>query len=159
MSSWKKSNSVWGGKCQATKMFRPTFWMAMHCVYLCKNVKRRGSSSNMSRFGFKKYSNSILFRYMFQLILYFDGRLVTCDTIFGFWLTDGFYLDDCLQGFHRELTTYFERQYIYVQLLTSILMTRPTNTECNYRSRSSYLTRDRRALTVTEYIRRFHTCL
>ena len=76
-------------------------------------------------------------------------RLVSCDTMFGFWLADGFYPDDFLQGFHRESTTYFERQYIYVQLLTSILMTRPTITECNHRSRSHYQTRDPRALTVT----------
>ena len=76
-------------------------------------------------------------------------RLVSCDTMFGFWLADGFYPDDFLQGFHRESTTYFERQYIYVQLLTSILMTRPTITECNHRSRSHYQTRDPRALTAT----------
>ena len=34
-------------------------------------------------------------------------------------------------------------------MLTSILMTRPTDTECNHRSRSHYQTRDPRALTVT----------
>ena len=138
--------------------------MVMYCVYLCKNVRRRGLSPNLSRLDFQKYSKSILFRYMYMFQLRLNnstlvGRLVTCDTMFSFWLADGFYLDGFLQSFHRESTSDFERQYMYYKLLTSILMTRPTNTECNHRSRSNFQTRDRRAFTVTEYIRRFHTCL
>ena len=41
----------------------------------------------LSRFGFKKYSNSTLFRYMFQLRLNdctLVSYLVNCDAMFGF---------------------------------------------------------------------------
>ena len=84
---------VWGeGRVDVRKCFGRHFdWI--YYVYLCKNVRRRGSSPILSRFGFKKYSNSIPFRYMFQLRLNdctLVSHLVNCDAIFGFWLANCF---------------------------------------------------------------------
>ena len=71
-------------------MFRSTFWMAM-CIFLQKCEVGRVI---LNLVAFKKYPNSIWLRYMVQLRLdnctLVGRQLVICDTMFGFWLGDGF---------------------------------------------------------------------